>query len=69
MHVSCVISRDGRSGTRARLRSFETKKRAQELQAARHIDLEDSGSESESESETEDEDAEMLTPALDVQVR
>lgn len=69
MHVSCITSRDGHADTRARSRSFESKKRAQELQAARHIDLDDSGSESESESETEDEDAEMLTPALDVQVR
>lgn len=52
------------------LSSFEKKKRLQELQAAKHIDLGDGedGLESDSDSETEDEDAEMLTPTLDLQV-
>lgn len=49
---------------------FEKQKREQELQAAKHLDLGSGGegSSSESDSETEDEDAEMLTPALDLQV-
>lgn len=48
---------------------FENKKREQELQAAKHLDLGSDDEEgSESDSETEDEDAEMLTPALDLQV-
>ena len=49
---------------------FEKQKREQELQAAKHLDLgsDGEGSSSESDSETEDEDAEMLTPALDLQV-
>lgn len=48
---------------------FEKKKREQELQAAKHLDLgSDNEGGSESDSETEDEDAEMLTPALDLQV-
>lgn len=52
---------------------FEKQKREQELQATKHLDLgsdgEEGGSGSESDSETEDEDAEMLTPALDLQVK
>lgn len=52
---------------------FEKQKREQELKAAKHLDLgsdgEAGGSGSESDSETEDEDAEMLTPALDLQVQ
>lgn len=49
---------------------FEKQKREQELQAAKHLDLgsDGEGSSSESDSETDDEDAEMLTPALDLQV-
>lgn len=47
---------------------FDKQKREQELQATKHLDLgSDEGSES--DSETEDEDGEMLTPALDLQVR
>lgn len=53
--------------------SFEKRKRAQELQAAKHLDLgsdnDEGGSGSSSESETEDEDAEMLTTALDLKAR
>lgn len=50
---------------------FERQKRELELQAAKHLDLgsDGEGSSSESDSETEDEDAEMLTPALDLQVK
>lgn len=50
---------------------FTQEKREQELQAAKHLDTGSDGGEgsgSASESETEDEDAEMLTPALDLQV-
>lgn len=53
--------------------SFEKRKRAQELQAAKHLDLgsdnDEGRSGSSSESETEDEDAEMLTTALDLKAR
>ncbi|CAM9195999.1 unnamed protein product, partial [Scytosiphon promiscuus] len=51
-------------------KTFEIQKREQELQAAKHLDLgsDEGDSGSESDSETEDEDAEMLTPALDLQI-
>ncbi|CAM9641897.1 unnamed protein product [Choristocarpus tenellus] len=51
-------------------KSFEKEKRAQELQVASRIDLDsdEQTSGSESDSETEDEDADLLTPALDLQI-
>ncbi|CAN0033085.1 unnamed protein product, partial [Discosporangium mesarthrocarpum] len=52
-------------------RRFEKRKRAQELEAANRVGLSSDGEDSdsdESESETEDEDADLLTPALDLQI-
>lgn len=50
--------------------SFQKQKREQDLRSMKHLEMSDDGSgdDSESDSETEDEDAEMLTPALDLQV-